>query len=563
MRRRFPIKFFLFLALFLTLPFFIKADSVGEKEDFFIEPSYDFRNKDSATATLQFKGSYLYFYIDDDWWNKLSVERQTEVKSALSSLSKAFRNEIYPTLTSTFGFEWKPGIDEDERITVLFHRMKSEVAGYFKNGDEYPRLQNPDSNEREMIYLNTDYITNPSAKSFLAHEFVHLITFNQKEKKYGVREEVWLDEARADYAPTLLGYDSEYKGSNLQKRVEKFLNKPSDSLTEWQSKIYDYGIANVFTQYLTSHYGIEILVDSLKLKEIGIESLNKTLAENDFEEDFSQIFADWTIAILVNDCSLGEKYCYQNENLVNLQVVPSLNFLPFVSKANLRIEDSIKDWSGHWYKLMGGKGSLKVDFDGIDRVDFYISYLLCKKSKECSLKTLVLDDQQKGTITVPDFGNGYSSLTLILFTQEKTTNFGESELAHFFSFEASAIEEDQTIKLLLEQIAFLEAEIARVQAQINAILQEKLTCQKFEQDLFYGLKNNNQVRCLQEFLKIQGAEVYPEGLVTGNFLTLTKAAVVRFQEKYTADILTPLGLEKGTGFFGSLTRQVVNRLTNW
>ena len=51
MRRRFPIKFFLFLALFLTLPFFIKADSVGEKEDFFIEPSYDFRNKESAKGT--------------------------------------------------------------------------------------------------------------------------------------------------------------------------------------------------------------------------------------------------------------------------------------------------------------------------------------------------------------------------------------------------------------------------------------------------------------------------------------------------------------------------------
>jgi len=553
----------LFLTLFLTLPFFIKADSVGEKEDFFIEPSYDFRNKDSATATLRFKGNQLYFYIDDDWWNKVSAERQTEIKAAFSSLSEVFEGEIYPTLTSTFGSEWKPGIDDDERITVLFHRMKNEVAGYFKNGDEYPRLQNPDSNEREMIYLNTDYITDPLAKSFLAHEFVHLITFNQKEKKYGVQEEIWLDEARADYAPTLLGYDSEYKGSNLQKRVERFLNKPSDSLTEWQSKIYDYGIANVFTQYLTDYYGAEILIDSLRSKESGIESLNEALAENGFEEDFSQIFHDWTIAVLVNDCSLGEKYCYQNENLTDLRIVPSLNFLPFVSKANLKIEDYIKDWSGHWYKLMGGKGSLKVDFDGIDRVDFYISYLLCKKSKECSLRTLTLDGQQKGTITVPDFGNGYDSLTLILFTQEKTTDFGESELAHSFSFEASAIEEDQTIKLLLEQIAFLEAEIARVQAQINAILQKELACQKFEQDLFYGLKNNNQVRCLQEFLKTQGAKVYPEGLVTGNFLALTEAAVIRFQEKYTADILAPLELEKGTGFFGPLTRQIVNKLANW
>jgi len=560
MRRRIPIKFFLFLALFLTLPLFAKADFVGERKDFFIEPSYDFRNRKDVTATLRFKGSYLYFYVDNDWWDKLSADRQTEIELTLSSLSKAFRDEIYPTLTSTFGSEWKPGIDDDDRITVLFHRMKDEAAGYFKNGDEYSKLQNPNSNEREMIYLNTDYVTNSLAKSFLAHEFVHLITFNQKEKKYGLQEEVWLNEARADYVPTLLGYDSEYEGSNLQKRVEKFLAKPSDSLTEWQNKVYDYGIINVFTQYLTSHYGAEILIDSLKSKKVGIESLNEALAENGFEEDFSQIFHDWTIAILINDCSLGEKYCYQNGNLANLRVVPSFNFLPFVSKTSLKVENSIKDWSGHWYKLMGGRGSLKVDFDGIDRVDFHVSYLLCKKLEECSLETLVLDDQQKGIITVPGFGNGYDSLTLILFTQEKTTNFGELEIAHSFSFEASAIEEDQTIKALLKQIAFLEAEIAKVQAQINALLQKEIICQKFEQNLYFGARNNPQVRCLQEFLKSQGPEIYPEGLVTGNFLSLTKTAVIRFQEKYADEVLTPLGLEKGTGFFGSRTRAKINNL---
>jgi len=69
-----------------------------------------------------------------------------------------------------------------------------------------------------------------------------------------------------------------------------------------------------------------------------------------------------------------------------------------------------------------------------------------------------------------------------------------------------------------------------------------------------------EVRCLQEFLKSQGAEIYPEGLVTGNFLSLTQAAVIRFQEKYKTEILTPLGLEKGTGFVGSLTCAKINEL---
>ena len=74
------------------------------------------------------------------------------------------------------------------------------------------------------------------------------------------------------------------------------------------------------------------------------------------------------------------------------------------------------------------------------------------------------------------------------------------------------------------------------------------------------MRNNSEVRCLQEFLKAQGPEIYPEGLVTGNFLSLTKAALIRFQEKYALEILMPLGLQKGTGFVGPATRSKINEL---
>jgi len=72
--------------------------------------------------------------------------------------------------------------------------------------------------------------------------------------------------------------------------------------------------------------------------------------------------------------------------------------------------------------------------------------------------------------------------------------------------------------------------------------------------------NSAEVSCLQEFLKLQGLEIYPEGLVTGNFLTLTQAAVKRYQEKYADKILNPLSLTEGTGYFGSLTRALANQI---
>ncbi|HDL75004.1 MAG TPA: hypothetical protein ENH06_01290, partial [bacterium] len=301
-------------AIFLFSSLGVNAETLGEQRSFYVQKDYDLSQREEIQAKLVKVTSELYFYIDSEWWNSSS---QNQVYSSLSVLDEEFKNTIYPVLTSTFGQEWKPGIDNDEKITILIHPMIAEAGGYFNSGNEYPNLQVTDSNEREMVYLNAEYIGNLQMKSYLAHEFVHLIAFNQKERMYGDSGEIWLNEARADYAPTLLGYDDVYVGSNLSRRVSGFLEKPSDSLTEWKSKDSDYGVANLFIQYLVDHYGVGILVDSLKSPKQGIDSINYALNNNGFNKDFSEVFTDWTIAVLVNDCKIGELYCYLNPGLKN------------------------------------------------------------------------------------------------------------------------------------------------------------------------------------------------------------------------------------------------------
>src|SRR3989344_1896383 len=102
-----------------------------------------------------------------------------------------------------------------------------------------------------MVYLNADYITSPLVKGFLAHEFTHLISFNQKDKIRGVTEEIWLNEMRSELAPRILGYDDDFDNSNLKKRLRSFLQKTQDPLTEWKNESPDYGVINLFMQYLT------------------------------------------------------------------------------------------------------------------------------------------------------------------------------------------------------------------------------------------------------------------------------------------------------------------------
>lgn len=77
-------------------------------------------------------------------------------------------------------------------------------------------------------------------------------------------------------------------------------------------------------------------------------------------------------------------------------------------------------------------------------------------------------------------------------------------------------------------------------------------------DLRQGLSGDD-IKTLQQKLVEEG--VYPEGLITGYFGSLTKQAVIRFQEKYASEILAPLGLTNGTGVVGPLTRKKLNELS--
>ena len=556
--------------IFLAIPSVVGADYLGQRVNFFVDSSYDLTGRSQLNASLQKITNQLYFYIDDIWWDKLDYSQKQKVSFALDSLAFEFEQKIYPTLTFSFGSEPKPGIDKDERITILIHPMIEEAGGYFNSGDGYPKIQYPKSNEREMIYLNSRHLDEILTRIHLAHEFMHLITLNQKEIIRGVTEEIWLNEARAEYTSTLLSYDHPYKGSNLEKRVKTFLDTPHDSLTEWQGKKYDYGAVTLFIQYLVDHYGLKILVDSLHSSKSGIPSIHESLQKNGFKEDFSQIFTDWTIAVLVNDCNLGPKYCYLNPNLKNLRITPQIHFLPLLGQSSFSIINNVKDWAGNWHKIIGGKNILKLEFSGTPGGKFKIPYLIEDLEGKISVNFLKLDEKQKGAIYIPDFNLKDKSLVLIPSAQTKTSGFNDLQPLYQYSFTASIVEkipeaEAELIKKLLAQIEFLQKEIARLQAEITATQSKKIgtgpfSCRRFENDLYYGMMANSEVKCLQEFLKAQGPEIYPKGLITGNFLNLTRSAVIRFQEKYRNEILTPFGLKKGTGFVGPLTRAKINQL---
>lgn len=554
---------FLF-SVFFVPGFIAQAKTIGEVIEFGVDENFDIDSRNKILAELVKVTDSLYFYVEKQWWNSQTTDKKAEILSKFDNLSLEFSSKIYPKLTSIFGKEWNPGVDGDSKITILFEAMNSGEGGYFRTADEYIKLQVPDSNEREMLYLSLDEINGGRLNTALAHEFVHLITFNQKNKSYGTEEDTWLNEARADYSSTILGYNDNYAGSNLQQRVRDFVENPSDSIVDWNGNKYDYASVSLFTHYLVDHYGVGTLTDSLKSKYVGIEGVNYALQKNGAKEDFSEIFINWTITSIVNECSFNKKYCYLNQNLKSLKINPSLNFLPLVGNSSLSVVNDTKGWTGNWLKFIGGSGDLKLDFSGIAGVNYFLPYIIEDNVGSREIKLLSLDKDQKGEIKIDNFGKDYKYLIIIPSVQSRNSILDGLESKYPFNYTVyvkgnETTDNQDVIQKLLEKIDLLKKQIAEILAQRNGTVIPQ-SCLKLEGNLYKGVNNISQVKCLQEFLKSQGSEIYPEGLVTGNFGNLTENAVKRFQEKYASEILSPLGISGGTGYVGNSTRQKINAM---
>ncbi|MFA5359808.1 MAG: choice-of-anchor tandem repeat GloVer-containing protein [Patescibacteria group bacterium] len=94
---------------------------------------------------------------------------------------------------------------------------------------------------------------------------------------------------------------------------------------------------------------------------------------------------------------------------------------------------------------------------------------------------------------------------------------------------------------------------------------KKILNQPFTKNLRYR-QTDNDIKRLQIFLNqdldTRLAKTGPgsPGKETNYFGPLTRAAVIKFQEKYFKEILNPLDLEKGTGFVGPYTRAKINQM---
>ena len=432
--------YLLVLTVFLAIPFFVLSQPVlavdiGEVLDFSTSSKFDFSGRTNVRATLRVAGQKAQYFFEDNYWNSRSSAEQDEILARATRLADEFDNKIYPQETNLWGAEPNPGIDNDPKIYVVLTNLVDTAGGFFDTGNLYSKSRVPESNEKEIVFLNIRLLLSASERrvfSFFAHEFQHLISFNQKTLLRNSDDDIWLNETRSEYSPSYLGYDDVYVGSNMKRRAIAFLDDPTDSLTEWMNESKDYGQVGLFGFYLTERFGSGILAESLRSGQSGIESLNTVLARSGLGLDFGDIFLRWAVANAINDSSLNPYYGYLNAGLrQDVRVSPTQIVSGVNDASDVLVSHDFKDWQAKWLWInnlpAGRNNTLRVNFSGPKKSFFKAAAIIFYQSGSKDVKFFDLKDPASSTDIFFDLVSGVEKIILIPVKMEKISNFTAQE----------------------------------------------------------------------------------------------------------------------------------------
>lgn len=444
------------LSIFLV-SFSAYADTLGQNVKFNVNAKYDKYERTSLDATLRQVSDRLYFYVEDSYWNGLSSFNQNRLLTNISNLAKEFETNIYPKEVQSFGSEPNPGIDGDPKITVLLEEVVKGNGGYFDTSNNYSRKESSSSNEREMVAVSVEAVLSgiDFAKVFLAHEFQHLISFNQKDTLNGIFEDIWLNELRSEYAVSLVGYNKPFETSSLKRRFDAFIENPSDSLTEWQNEIPDYAVINAFGEYLAEQYGDHVVLNTLKSELAGIPSINKYFADRGYGEKFEDVFGYWMAAMYLNDQSQNPRLGLRNPDLKYVRIRPQQVISLSSTLSEFSISQNVKPWQASWTEFNLGaifgdqSRSLKISVNGQTGKISPVFYLVFRNDDSVEFGKIQLNGG-KGSAYILNSGNGLKKVVVMVTDGTKISDFKANEDSSFINIGASIIEtkkaEAQTLK---------------------------------------------------------------------------------------------------------------------
>ena len=317
-----------------------------------------------------------------------------------------------------------------------------------------------------MVVVSIESLTSSSnidlAKVFLAHEFQHLISFNQKDFLKNISEEIWLNELRSEHSVSMIGYSEPYTNSNLKRRFDLFLENPSDSLVEWPNTLTDYAVVNAFGHYLAEQYGEKILSETLRnSKRVGIPSLNEYLALKGYSERFEDIFGYWMTANYLNDYSRDNRFGYSDQDLKYIHVTPQEQVYLSGSLSNISIPRNLKAWQPVWleFNFNSYSGdpskSVKLSLVGENNNLFSASYLVFYNDGTIQFGKF-RSNQSNGSVYIISGGKPIQKIVVMPTNITKMNDFGKSEVGASLRIDLSLVEKKEAEAAIIQDGALIK-----------------------------------------------------------------------------------------------------------
>jgi len=273
---------------------------------------YIVQTGNTIDTTCRYVSSDAYFFVDN---------RDTAAMSAyLAGYGTAF-DTITGINHSKFGQE--NDVDGNGKVIIVFsEELSGGLLGYFYSVDKFPKTTYSDSNEGDIFYMTTTAAYQGNIiKGTLAHEFQHMIYFDQHYNNGVTNTYTWLNEALSQAAEYYNGYTD-----NHLAWIKSFLGSdwPGLSLTYWTSSNYGYGA--IFIRYLIDQYGDTAIKNMCSTGKVGIAAVEDATGAS-----FNTIFSNFTKALVMSGTgdSSDTRFNFQTLDLQLLQPNGRGGLLPY------------------------------------------------------------------------------------------------------------------------------------------------------------------------------------------------------------------------------------------
>ena len=297
----------------------IVSQQIGSTRDF-VFPGYAcwiIENDTTITAVLYATSQRANAYVDVADTGRVSKEQ-------IQAQVDRFSTRTYPKITSAFGSE--SDVDNDGKIHFLYTNLTDPdpnvlfagAWGIFDARALLPVRLGGNGNRSDMFYVNPD-LKPEDFDPVIAHEFQHLINFNQHVLLRNKQsEELWLNEGLSHVAEDLIGEFSRSKRWDVDvffwNTERGALGAPSPPERARR------GAAYMFLCSLIEEFGSGIVTRLVQTNKSGISNIENATGRSIvdiFERHVSRLFLsglglnpklNYTAAPLVNDVSQGRAF---------------------------------------------------------------------------------------------------------------------------------------------------------------------------------------------------------------------------------------------------------------